>query len=342
MWWDGKNIFVSVRVRPCKFFYFQFHCPCVIIFQLKMLMTRHDAELEHYYSSGPFEWPLMTRNMAYWVNTTSSVSGKNSCFNKAKYPLDLYWIWIILNSCHMCMIWYTFWILLRRSKFLWILTIEFVWRLVSLVHPQAQIHLLGNPVLWGTGTAAVIMYGALLVFYLLRRKRQCYDIKQGKIIYVFLAQFTIVMWCSNINLLWYKILLQINAKFVPEFHELSFFIPSLVLFHDASLFSVAAEWHEFLWLGQVFLAGYLVNLIPYTGVDRTLFLHHYLPAVIYKLLLTAGLVEHGYKISRSVRGAVQPLKVTEGALGSRGLFQYKNCLSRYSLIKTKWSWFLSL
>ncbi len=45
-----------------------------VILQLKMLTSRHDADLEHKYSSGPFEWPLFDRNVAYWLSANSNVS----------------------------------------------------------------------------------------------------------------------------------------------------------------------------------------------------------------------------------------------------------------------------
>ena len=44
---------------------------------------------------------------------------------------------------------------------------------------QAQIHLLGNPVIWYSATLAVLLYVVLLTFYLLRRHRCCYDLSQG-------------------------------------------------------------------------------------------------------------------------------------------------------------------
>ena len=45
---------------------------------------------------------------------------------------------------------------------------------------NAQVHLLGNVAVWYAGTASLAAYGALLAVYLLRRRRQCYDIPEGK------------------------------------------------------------------------------------------------------------------------------------------------------------------
>ena len=43
------------------------------------------------------------------------------------------------------------------------------------------MHLIGNVAIWYAGTASLVAYGFLLVVYLLRRRRQCYDIPDGKI-----------------------------------------------------------------------------------------------------------------------------------------------------------------
>lgn len=40
--------------------------------------------------------------------------------------------------------------------------------------------------------------------------------------------------------------------------------------------------------------GYLLHFLPYFFVERTLFLHHYLPAFTFKVLLFAALLEHIY------------------------------------------------
>jgi dolichyl-phosphate-mannose--protein O-mannosyl transferase len=45
---------------------------------------------------------------------------------------------------------------------------------------QAQIFLVGNLAIWYSGTASVAVYLVLLGFYLLRRRRLCYDLPEGK------------------------------------------------------------------------------------------------------------------------------------------------------------------
>ncbi|GIX90655.1 protein O-mannosyltransferase 1 [Caerostris darwini] len=99
------------------------------------------------------------------------------------------------------------------------------------MHLIAQIHLLGNIAIWYSATFALVLYLSVFVFYLLRRRRQCYDIPED-------------------------------------------------------------VWDKFCIAGKVFLLGYFLHFIPYFFVDRTLFLHHYLPAYLFKLLLLVTLIEH--------------------------------------------------
>lgn len=96
-----------------------------------------------------------------------------------------------------------------------------------------QVHLIGNIVIWYTVSLGLALYVALLVFYLLRRRRQCYDIS-----------------------------------------ELEF-----------STYCIA---------GEVLLTGYLIHYVPYFFYDRTLFIHHYLPAYIFNIMLTSFFITHAY------------------------------------------------
>ncbi|XP_076436443.1 protein O-mannosyl-transferase 1-like [Babylonia areolata] len=52
------------------------------------------------------------------------------------------------------------------------------------------------------------------------------------------------------------------------------------------------EWQHYLFVGQLLVGGYLLHFAPYLCADRTLFLHHYLPAVIFKVLLLAAVLDH--------------------------------------------------
>ena len=52
-------------------------------------------------------------------------------------------------------------------------------------------------------------------------------------------------------------------------------------------------------LGEVLLMGYLFHYVPFFFYDRTLFVHHYLPAYLYKIMLTSALISHLYEITSS-------------------------------------------
>eukprot|EP00092_Neocalanus_flemingeri_P039416 GFUD01042917.1.p1 GENE.GFUD01042917.1~~GFUD01042917.1.p1 ORF type:complete len:226 (+),score=39.73 GFUD01042917.1:231-908(+) len=96
---------------------------------------------------------------------------------------------------------------------------------------NSQVHLMGNIVVWYTASTCLVLYTALLVFYLLRRRRLCFDIDESEF----------VLYCQA---------------------------------------------------GEVLLTGYLTHYLPYFFYDRTLFMHHYLPAYIFKLMLASYFISH--------------------------------------------------
>ncbi|GAB1607719.1 protein O-mannosyl-transferase 1-like [Argonauta hians] len=135
--------------------------------QVKMLSSSHDVELEHKYSSGPLEWPLMDKNVAYWISADTN----------------------------------------------------------------AQIHLLGNLLVWYLSTASFFIYCIVWVGYLLRRRRLVFDLNE-------------------------------------------------------------VEWCQFTFNGQLLLGGFLFHYVPHFVTDRTLFLHHYLPALFFQIITCAALFDH--------------------------------------------------
>lgn len=48
--------------------------------------------------------------------------------------------------------------------------------------------------------------------------------------------------------------------------------------------------------GCILFLGYLLHYIPFFFMDRTLFLHHYLPAYMFKILLLSFVVDHVFFI----------------------------------------------
>ena len=52
------------------------------------------------------------------------------------------------------------------------------------------------------------------------------------------------------------------------------------------------HWNRYLLIGQVVAGGYLLHFLPYFLSERTLFLHHYLPALLFKIILIASITGH--------------------------------------------------
>ena len=105
-----------------------------------------------------------------------------------------------------------------------------------------QVHLLGNILVWYTSSLCLLLYSALLVFYLLRRRRLCYDIDE-------------------------------------------------------------TEFQRFCTAGEILLTGYLLHYLPFFFYDRTLFLHHYLPAYLFKLMLAGYTVSHVHYLMNRFTGS---------------------------------------
>lgn len=60
------------------------------------------------------------------------------------------------------------------------------------------------------------------------------------------------------------------------------------------------EWKKFVDNAYILLVGYFLHFLPFLLVERTLFLHHYLPAFIFKVLLTAATIDHLCYLSRYI------------------------------------------
>ncbi|KAJ8285586.1 hypothetical protein GJAV_G00028510 [Gymnothorax javanicus] len=96
---------------------------------------------------------------------------------------------------------------------------------------QAQIHLIGNIVIWTQATLGLALFAALLLWHLLRRQRKIEDI--------------------------------------PE-----------------------VTWTHLTQVGVVCGGGWAVNYLPFFMMEKTLFLYHYLPALVFKILLLPAVLEH--------------------------------------------------
>ncbi|XP_063601521.1 protein O-mannosyltransferase 1-like isoform X1 [Penaeus indicus] len=76
-----------------------------------------------------------------------------------------------------------------------------------------------------------------------------------------------------------------------------------------------AMWNKFCTIGEVLGVGFAIHYFPYFLVDRTLFLHHYMPAYIFKLCLLAAMIEHGYYLISENFKAAKLAKVYLAVVG---------------------------
>lgn len=53
-----------------------------------------------------------------------------------------------------------------------------------------------------------------------------------------------------------------------------------------------SEWEKFQNIGLICSLGYIMHLLPLFFTNKTLFYHHYLPSVLFKVLLLSTLLDH--------------------------------------------------
>lgn len=66
----------------------------------------------------------------------------------------------------------------------------------------------------------------------------------------------------------------------------------MLVIYFSCFYFFAENWQLFINIGLVCLTGYLMNFVPHFFMEKTLFLHHYLPSLIYQLLIMVTLLEH--------------------------------------------------
>ena len=72
-----------------------------------------------------------------------------------------------------------------------------------------------------------------------------------------------------------------------------YFILIMVLFFFFFFFE--ASWNQFVFVGEAVVIGYLLHFITFFPMERTLFIHHYLPALFFKIVLLPVLMEHVHR-----------------------------------------------
>ncbi|RIA99183.1 glycosyltransferase family 39 protein [Glomus cerebriforme] len=94
-----------------------------------------------------------------------------------------------------------------------------------------KFYLLGNPVVWWSGTASLILFVFVLFWYSVRQKRK-------------------------------------YIEFSP------------------------AQWAHFLYIGKICAFGWLLHYLPFCIMGRVTYLHHYLPALYFSILMAGFLFDH--------------------------------------------------
>lgn len=93
----------------------------------------------------------------------------------------------------------------------------------------------------------------------------------------------------------WKKLLDILNEFPNIFCE---FFKLFATYVISFLLLCTGDWSNFVFVGEILVGGYLLHYLPFFLTDRTLFLHSYLPCVIYKILVMAALTDHLYSLSK--------------------------------------------
>lgn len=52
------------------------------------------------------------------------------------------------------------------------------------------------------------------------------------------------------------------------------------------------SWQQFVFYGEVVVMGYLLHFATFFPLERTLFIHHYLPALFFKIVLLPVMLQH--------------------------------------------------
>jgi dolichyl-phosphate-mannose-protein mannosyltransferase len=132
--------------------------------------------------------------------------------------------------------------------------------------------------------------------------RSAYKVVEARI---YLLVNPIVAWTVLLSLLFFSSLLA--RRLLPAIR--STFSRAPLRRHEAEPSKQHRRFMQaFYATGTYLFCGWLLNLLPYIGVKRAAFLYHYLPGLIYGVLLTAWLVDR-FPVSRSVRVQIAAIGV---------------------------------
>ena len=168
---------------------------------------------------------------------------------------------------------------------------------------HSQVHLVGNPVIWRTGVVAIGLYLVLMLLYVIVFHRGWVKHPEASIA----CEAPTSESLSHDN---NDVIEEIEENVAGDsdanddehgdsLQELPSSLdgsgsasapPSAV--DDAAPANNDHWWATFQRGGWLLVAGYLLHFIPYFVYDHTLFLHHYIPALYFKILALAFVVDH--------------------------------------------------
>uniref|UniRef100_A0A667I502 Dolichyl-phosphate-mannose--protein mannosyltransferase n=1 Tax=Lynx canadensis TaxID=61383 RepID=A0A667I502_LYNCA len=174
------------------------------------------------------------------------------------------------------------------------------------LHPRtsAQIHLLGNVVIWASASLATVAYTLLLFWYLLRRRRKICDLPEE----TKMSRLTSpVVPEASPGKCGYQAALAVTSGRdslsactlgVAGWHRVAsrrslgqgcFTVIETTVNH---LETKSYSWLRWVLAGALCAGGWAVNYVPFFLMEKTLFLYHYLPALTFQILLLPVVLQH--------------------------------------------------
>jgi dolichyl-phosphate-mannose-protein mannosyltransferase len=138
-----------------------------------------------------------------------------------------------------------------------------------------KVYLLGNPIVWWSGTVSLGVFVATLAWYSVVRGRQQQQQQQQ-----LLEQEKEQQQQGQND----------GNNDMQEIEHLQS-QPSSTIASTTTAMSLE-EWDRFKFIGKITLGGWILHYLPSFIMGRVMYLHHYFPALYFTILLHAFLIDH--------------------------------------------------
>ncbi|KAG9069107.1 Protein O-mannosyltransferase 2 [Linnemannia hyalina] len=130
-----------------------------------------------------------------------------------------------------------------------------------------KIYLLGNPIVWWSGTMSLGIFVCMLAYYNIVRDRQ------------------------------QQLLLEQEQQQQQDQEQENDVAQEHQSLQPSSTTSISTkmtdqEWDQFKFIGKITLGGWILHYLPSFIMGRVMYLHHYFPALYFTILLHAFLIDH--------------------------------------------------